>query len=86
MTAHFSKDFKKELNALPTKHQEQFLKRLDIFLKNPYHPILNNHKLGGKLEGMRSVNVTGDIRAIYQEINKTNVLFLMIGSHGKLYQ
>lgn len=85
MIVHFQKDFKKELRALPKKHQEQFLKRLDVFLKNPHHPILNNHKLGGKLQGRRSINVTGDIRAIYEEISKDAVLFLMIGSHNKLY-
>jgi len=85
MKADFHRDFKKELKSLPKKHQEQFFKRLDIFFQTPRHIILNNHKLSGKLKDMRSINVTGDIRAIYEQIDKNTVLFLTIANHNKLY-
>ena len=85
MIVDFHKSFKKELKMLPKKGQEQFLKRFELFLQNPNHPILNNHKLKGGLEGMRSINIMGDIRLIYEEVGKNKVLFLMIGSHSKLY-
>ena len=85
MVVDFHRDFKKELKALPKNHQDQFFKRLDIFFKSPYHPMLNNHKLGGKLRDMRSINITGDMRAIYEQIDKHMVLFLTIANHNNLY-
>lgn len=85
MIVDFHRDFKKDLKKLPKKHQEQFFKRLDIFFKNQFHPILNNHQLSGNLKSMRSINITGDIRAIYEQIDKNTVLFLIIASHSELY-
>jgi addiction module RelE/StbE family toxin len=85
MVVNFHRDFKKELRALPKKYQEQFFKRLDMFFQNPHHIVLNNHKLSGKLKNMRSINITGDLRVIYEQININTVLFLTIANHNKLY-
>ena len=79
------KNFKKQLAKAPKKYQEQFSKKLDIFFENPFNPVLNNHQLHGKLKGQHSINITGDIRAIYEQIDKNTVLFLSIASHSKLY-
>lgn len=49
------------------------------------HPLLNNHPLYGKWEGCWSINVTGDIRAIYKTEGFI-AIFLEIGSHGQLYR
>jgi len=86
MIVDFHRDFKKELKTLPKKYQEQFFKRLDIFFQNPHHIILNNHKLSGKLKNMRSINITGDIRVIYEQMDKNVVLFLTIANHNNLYE
>ncbi|MEK7664312.1 MAG: type II toxin-antitoxin system mRNA interferase toxin, RelE/StbE family [Patescibacteria group bacterium] len=85
MIVNFHGDFKKDLKKLSKNQQVQFFKRLDTFLKNPTHIVLNNHKLSGKLKNMRSINITGNIRVIYEEVDRNTVLFLMIGNHGKLY-
>ncbi len=85
MKVGFRKHFKKQLAKMPQKYQEQFSKKLDIFFENPFNPVLNNHQLSGELKNMRSINITGDIRAIYEQIGKNKVLFLMIASHSKLY-
>jgi len=85
MIADFHKDFRKELEKMPKKYQEHFYKKLDIFFENPFHPILNNHQRSGKLENTRSINITGDIRAIYKQTGDERVLFLTIASHSKLY-
>lgn len=85
MVINFHRNFKKDLNKLPPSCKEQLYKRLHIFSKDPFHPILNNHQLHGKLKGQNSINITGDIRAIYEQINKNTVLFLTIANHSNLY-
>ena len=85
MIIDLRKDFKKNLYKLPQKQREQFYARLLIFSENPLEPILNNHELHGKLKGQHSINITGDIRAIYEKIGEERVLFLTISSHSKLY-
>ncbi|OGD25820.1 hypothetical protein A2819_02150 [Candidatus Azambacteria bacterium RIFCSPHIGHO2_01_FULL_40_24] len=85
MIIDLRKDFKKDLYKLSQKQREQFYERLLIFSENPFHPILNNHELHGKLKGQHSINITGDIRAIYEQIDENKVLFLTIASHSKLY-
>lgn len=85
----YSRTFDKQLRKSPLKIKIVFRKRLGLFLKNSFHPILNNHPLSGKLAGYRSINVTGDWRAIYSTANSTRgtiIVFEMIGTHGQLYK
>ncbi len=85
MIVDLHKNFKKQLAKMPKEHQEQFSKKLDIFFENPFNPILNNHQLHGELKNKSSINITGDIRVIYEQIDKNTVLFLTIANHSKLY-
>lgn len=85
MEVGFTKHFKKQFDKLPKRVQELFYKKLSVFIENPFEPMLNNHQLSGSMKNMRSINVTGDIRAIYEQINKNKVLFLMVAKHSKLY-
>ena len=85
MIIDFHRNFKKDLNKLPPCCKEQLYERINIFSEDSFHPILNNHQLHGKLKGQHSINITGDIRAIYEQIDKNTVLFLSIASHSKLY-
>ena len=50
-----------------------------------FHPLLNNHSLGGEYNGCRSINITGDIRAIFY-VKTDVVVFINIGSHPELYE
>jgi mRNA-degrading endonuclease YafQ of YafQ-DinJ toxin-antitoxin module len=54
-------------------------------LNNPNHPLLNNHKLQGDIDGYFSINISGDIQAIYEQVDKDLVLFVKIGTHSQLY-
>lgn len=63
----FSKRFDKQLRLAPLKIKEAFRDRLALFLQNPFNPLLNNHTLIGKFSGLRSINITGDWRALYSE-------------------
>ena len=51
-----------------------------------FNPLLNNHYLGGEYEGCRSINITGDIRAIFYIKQNSDVVFINIGSHSELYE
>lgn len=84
MTIRLHKNFKKQFNKLTESQKIKFRKRRDIFLQDEFSPILNNHALKGKYQGYRSINVSGDIRVIYRK-NSEDILFVVIGSHSKLY-
>lgn len=82
----FSKNFLKSINKLSEPQVVQLKNRLELFKIDPTHPTLNNHKLKGKLKGRFSINITGDIRAIYRLENNGNVIkFSRLGSHSQLY-
>lgn len=81
----FHKRFGKAYKKSSVKIKGHFRSRLALFAKDPFHPLLNNHALHGNLAGYRSINITGDIRAIYKVIDEGTVEFALIGSHGELY-
>lgn len=83
----YSKGFIKSLEKAPRKIQISFRNRLEIFLSDPFNPILNNHSLKGKYVSYRSFNVTGDWRAVFkQSVGGKTVYFIIIGKHSKLYR
>ena len=89
MKVKFSKKFAKQYEKANAKIKISFDKRLKLFLQNPFHPLLNNHALSGNLSGHRSINVTGDWRAIYSAGNRSEIntiVFEMIGTHSQLYK
>ncbi|MFH1233736.1 MAG: hypothetical protein V1649_03770 [Patescibacteria group bacterium] len=45
----------------------------------------NLYRIYQQKKGRRSINITGDIRAVYEQISKDKVLFVIIASHSKLY-
>ncbi len=71
---------------LSKKGKNQFSERLDIFIKNEFDLILNNHKLHGEFSDCRSINITGDVRLVYQKISDDIYYLLSIGSHSELYE
>jgi len=85
MTIGFDRIFEKKFAKLPESVRGQFKKRKDIFVSDPYHPLLNNHVLHEPYVGCRSINVTGDYRAIFYHVNDTLVRFINIGTHHELF-
>lgn len=85
MTIRYSRRFVKQIAKQPPKVQKAFYARLHIFMDDPYDPILRNHPLKGELAGLYSINVTGDIRAIYEVAGDELYVYEMIGSHSQLY-
>lgn len=85
MKASFHKHFSKSYKKCPIKVQKQFKKRLRLFLEDPYNPLLENHALHGQWQDFRSINVTGDYRALYYHLNDDIVEFFVIDTHSNLY-
>ena len=77
--------FDKKTKRLPPFIREALAERLRIFAESPHHILLNNHALTGDWRGYRSINITGDWRAIYQPINTDAALFVDIDTHHNLY-
>ena len=67
------------------KTQNKFEERLGLFMIDQYLPLLHNHALGGEWMGCRSINITGDIRAVFEKTGDDSFEFIAIGSHSKLY-
>jgi mRNA interferase YafQ len=80
-----SKQFDKSFSKLAKGIKEKVITQLSLFVENPMDSRLRNHALSGKWSAYRSIQITGDIRAIYSVVNETVVLFIDIGSHSKLY-
>jgi len=90
MQVEFTRKFTKQYNLVDKKIKVAFENRLKLFLQNPFHPLLNNHTLTGKLLGYRSINITGDWRVIYSEQKASGteklVIFEVLGTHSQLYR
>ncbi len=85
MIIKFHKHFLKAYQKLSSKEQDKVDERLRLFAKTPFDETLENHALSGKYQGYRSVNITGDQRAIYFHLEKEKVMFVRIGTHSQLY-
>ncbi|MEK9196260.1 MAG: type II toxin-antitoxin system mRNA interferase toxin, RelE/StbE family [Patescibacteria group bacterium] len=86
MEIEFSKKFTKQFSKQPVKIKQVFYKRLEIFEQDEHDAILRNHALKGKYQNYRSIDITGDVRALYVKRGETIVIFGFIGSHSQLYR
>ena len=80
-----SKRFEKDFVKLPKPVRKKVLVVLQRFVDDPFDPSLRNHRLSGKWTNHVSVDVTGDIRAVYVYIEDDTIHFVAVGSHSELY-
>ncbi len=89
MNVKLDPDFFKKLKKLDVRIRKSFTEKVVLFAKNPNDLELNNHLLKKPYSGLRSINITSDWRAIYQE-KSTNgeivAFFILIGTHQQLYK
>lgn len=86
MQTGLHKSFLRAYVKQPQKIKKKFKEKRDLFIEDMFHPILNNHPLTGKYDGCRSINITGDIRAIFFVKIDGGIVFINIGSHSELYE
>lgn len=89
MRIYYSNKFLKQLAKAPLEVRKAFRTRVELFTFNPNHPLLRNHGLIGSYQGYRSINITGDWRAIFRELDEISfdgVYFMKLGTHSQLYR
>ena len=75
----FHRDFKKRYQKLNEHQRQRFRERRDLFLENPFHPLLNNHMLHREYQGCRSINITGDSVPSTKRLIPTQPISLRLG-------
>lgn len=87
---NYTDKFIKDIRKAPAIIREATAKRIEIFLKEPFNPLLNNHRLIGNYKGYRSINISGDWRAIFSEFVNSEgnkiIIFKVLGTHSQLYK
>ena len=86
MNATLHKSFLKKYIKLRPGEKQKFKERRDLFLNDPFNPILNNHALEGKYKGYRSINIGGDLRVVYKVVADDIALLVTIDTHSNLYK
>ncbi len=84
MKISYSKSFIAQAKKLTPKVRQKLLERIETFAENPLHPTLRNHQLKGKWKEYRSIDITGDVRALYLQ-RVEEVIFDIVGTHSQLY-
>ena len=85
MRVKYHRNFIRDYKKADEKVKSAFDNRVNIFVENPFTDTLRNHPLRGRWSGYRSINVTGDFRAIYR-VEKETVVFAALGTHSQLYR
>ncbi|MDR2975659.1 MAG: type II toxin-antitoxin system mRNA interferase toxin, RelE/StbE family [Propionibacteriaceae bacterium] len=86
MNVRFSKRLVKQLAKLSKRIQATTYTRIDLMLANPDDPILRRHRLKGHLHHLWSIDITSDVRALYETIGDDAIIYQLIGTHSELYR
>ena len=78
MQIGYSKRFKKQLKKSPRQIKCAFRERLHLFIQNKHHRLLDNHELTGKWQPYKSINITGDWRAVNRNMMMVQLYFSRI--------
>mgnify|MGYP001304198862 FL=1 len=86
MTVRTSSRFDKAFARLAVRDQRRVEAALTLFMDQPFHPVLKNHALAGKLRGLRAISAGYDLRIVYEEEGgHATVLLLNTGTHDEVY-
>jgi addiction module RelE/StbE family toxin len=86
MIIETTKTFDKQYSKLNDKTKTIYKNRIVMFKSNPFDFRLRNHVLKGKYLGYRSIDITGDVRALYTVKGDIVIIFGFIGTHSQLYK
>lgn len=74
-------DFRKAIKSCPPKERLKIIKKINLFLTDPFSPSLKTHKLSGKLKDYWSFSLTYQERVMFRFRSKGTVEFIDIGGH-----
>ncbi|MFT5036552.1 MAG: addiction module RelE/StbE family toxin [Candidatus Azotimanducaceae bacterium] len=80
-TKKFDKQFKKQSDKI----KKEFVRRIKIFQVDMNNPLLHVHKLSGAYNGLWSMNITGNVRVVFDTEQEPIVILIAIGTHSELY-
>jgi len=84
MKASYTKNFPHQYSKLLPKIRLGVDERIILWQSDPLNSQLRDHQLKGKYKHYRSIDITGDYRALYLQ-KETEVIFDKIGTHSQLY-
>ncbi len=85
MIVLYTKKFLKQYQKLSQEIQDKVDSRIGVFIEDQQNPLLHNHRLHGSFAHYRSINITGDYRALYYLKDSETVEFTDVGTHSELY-
>jgi addiction module RelE/StbE family toxin len=86
MNVIYHRKFLKAFEKLPAQIQKQVSKRIILFQKDPFNPLLNNHSIEYSHPNWLSINITGDYRVFYEIVDEFTAILLRVGTHSELYE
>lgn len=90
MSINYGRKFSKQYEKADLKIKNAFKNRLKLFKEDSHNPLLNNHSLTGEYVGYRSINITGNWRAVFNETQDEEgnrvTIFKVLGTHPQLYK
>ncbi|MCC5638238.1 type II toxin-antitoxin system mRNA interferase toxin, RelE/StbE family [Nostoc sp. CHAB 5844] len=89
LASSFKRAFKRLVRRQP-ELQERIEERLMLLASDPFDPLLQTHKLKGKLSGAWACSVDYDYRIVFNfvenpESGEEEILLIDIGSHDEVY-
>lgn len=76
-----SKNFVRKWSKFDLKTKKEIIKRIDVFLDDPFSPPLKTHKLSGKLKEYWSFSVNYNLRIMFRFGTNNVIEFIDIGTH-----
>jgi mRNA-degrading endonuclease YafQ of YafQ-DinJ toxin-antitoxin module len=78
--------FTKMAAKLTPRTKQKMVERMALFAQDPTNSQLRSHSLNTPYRGSYSIDITGDVRAIYELVDDETALFSHIGTHSQLYR
>ena len=88
MEIQYKRRFRNQYRNADKEIKAAFAHTLELFVEDPHHASLRKHPLTGRFAGYRSIDVTGDWRAIFtvSVVGERRVaIFHLLGTHDTLY-
>jgi len=81
----FKKAFHKRIKA--SDIEQEFWKKLELFINDPFDPKLKTHKLSGKLKDLWSFSVDYNLRVVFYftKDKPKKAVLIEIGTHDEVY-
>lgn len=85
MTILYHTRFEKRVKKLSRSDVESLADKIEMFADDPFNIIFRNHALHGIYDGYRSIDIKGNLLALYKEERPDVVRFCYLGTHHELY-